>query len=184
MKDLKPLAELLRRRSVIDREIAAILNRPVHSGHFGEYVASTIFGIDLNPSANARSHDGHFTEGLLAGRSVNVKYATTRDGNLNLGASTDPAAHPDFYLVLTGPRVQAGTSRGAFASLAVHAVFLFESPRLLGALAARGLRPGPATSVRRVLWDEAMLYPEARNPQMLLSQEQRDALSLFAGEAP
>ena len=41
MDDLPALANLLRQRNALDREIARILNRPVHSGHFGEYVAVT-----------------------------------------------------------------------------------------------------------------------------------------------
>jgi hypothetical protein len=181
IQHLAKLADLIGKRNVIDAEIAAILSRPVHSGHFGEYVASVIFGIELNPSASAKSFDGRFRGGPLAGRSVNVKYGTTRDGNLNLGTSPNPGDHPDFYLVLTGPRATTGTSRGTTAPWTIHDVFLFESRQLLAALAARGIRPGTAASVRRELWDAATVFPEARNTQLPLAQEQRDALLLFNG---
>ena len=112
MDTLPAFADLMRRRNAIDAQIAALMNRPVHSGHLGEYVASAIFDIALHADARAKVSDGYFRRGLLAGRSVNVKYATKRDGNLNLGASLDPSDHSNFYLVLTGPKVAAGSSRG------------------------------------------------------------------------
>ncbi|MBA2598127.1 MAG: hypothetical protein H0V00_15995 [Chloroflexia bacterium] len=176
------MAELLRQRSTIDHEIATILKRPVHSGHFGEYVANAIFGIELNQSANAKSHDGRFTDGPMTGQSVNVKYQTRHRGLLNLGLSTDPEDHPDFYFVLTGPPISMGPTHDTFAPLCVDAVYLFESRSLLNELAVRGLQPGVARSVRRTLWDAAMIYPEARNPLLALNREQRAALALFAGE--
>lgn len=182
MDRLARLADLVGQRSTIDREISAILGRPVHSGHFGEYVAGVVFGIDLNPSASARSHDGNFNDGALAGKTVNVKYATKRHGLLNLAASENLADHPDFYLVMTGPRVAPATSRGTVAPWVIHAVYLFESRQLLAVLATRGVRPGTATSVRRGLWEAAMVYPEARNQGLLMSEDQREALALFAGD--
>ena len=184
MENLTKLAELLRRRSVIDGEIAAILNRPVHSGHFGEYVASAIFRIELNTDARAKTHDGRFKDGPLAGRSVNVKYRTRHRGLLNLGSSTDLSHHPDFYLVLAGPKIAMGPTHATGAPLCVNAAYLIESRTLLAELAARGRRPGVGRSVPRSVWDAAMVFPEPRNPRLLLSREQRDALSLFAGEEP
>jgi hypothetical protein len=134
----------MRRRNALDREMAAILDRPVQSGHFGEYVAAAVFGIELNPAANAEGTDGTFTSGALSGNTVNVKYATKGYGLLNLSASDDVAAHPDLYLVLTGPRAAPATSRGTAAPWVIDAVYLFESRLLLTELADLGLRPGTA----------------------------------------
>jgi hypothetical protein len=39
---------------------------------------------------------------------------------------------------------------------------------------------GIATSVRKHLWQAAMIYPEQVNPALILSEEQRVALALFA----
>ena len=77
-----------------------------------------------------------------------------------------------------------GSTQGTIAPLHVDMVYLFESHSLLAELTARGIRPGIGSSLRRPIWETAMIYPEARNPQMTLSQEQREVLSLFAGAAP
>jgi hypothetical protein len=180
MESLPALAALIRERGAIDLEIAKILNRPVHSGHFGEFVASAIFDIEPSPTANQKGYDGYFRTGSLAGRTVNVKYRTRHRGMLNLGTSADPRDHPDFYLAVEGPRIPMGSTKGTNAPLCVDAVYLFESQHLLTALAARGIRPGAPTGVRRELWDASMIYPEARNPLLELTKEQREALSLFA----
>ncbi len=184
MQHLTTLAALLKQRTAIDREIAAILNRPVHSGHFGEYVASAIFDIEPSLAANQKNYDGHFRTGSLAKRTVNVTYRTRHRGMLNLGTSTDPRDHPDFYLAAEGPRIPMGSTKGTHAPLCVEEVYLFESQQLLMALEAHGIRPGAPTSVRRELWDSAMIYPEARNPLLPLNQEQRDALALFTNGSP
>ena len=73
MNSLAELSELIRERNSIDRKIGTILGRPVHSGHFGEYVAAAIFGIELHPSASYKGSDGYFTQGPLTGKSVNIK---------------------------------------------------------------------------------------------------------------
>jgi hypothetical protein len=171
----------MRRRNALDREIAAILGRPVHSGHFGEYVAAAIFGIALNPSASAKGHDGRFTDGPAAGKSVNIKYQTKRKGLLAVVASHDPADHPDYYLVLTGPRAPAATTRGTAAPWVINAVYLFESKALLEALNARGIQPG-IVGVGVQQWEDAMVYPNPRNPRLPLTPDQRAAIALFREE--
>ena len=180
MDTLSELANLIQQRSLIDREIAAILNRPVHSGHFGEYIASAVFGIELNADANTKSHDGYFQTGPLAGHTVNLKYRTVHRKMLNLGSSIDPADHPDFYLALTGPNAPAGPARGTVAPLCVNAAYLFDSHELLAALAERGMLPGAPIGLRQAVWDAAMVFPEPRNVRLELTQTQRDALTLFA----
>jgi hypothetical protein len=94
------LAELVRRKNAVDAAIAAIVGRPALMSHVGEYVASQVFGIALEASASGRWIDGHFADGPLRGRSVNVKWYGQRDGVLDL----HPSGGPDFYLVMTGPK--------------------------------------------------------------------------------
>lgn len=184
MSNLTQLAELIKRRNTIDGEIAALIDRPPHSGHIAEYVAAAIFGIDLHASASTKADDGRFVDGPLQGRSVNIKYGSRRDGTLNLVESLDPADHPDVYLVLTGPTVGALSSRGRTAPWVIHAVYLFASRDLLQALSARGRRPGVATSVLRELWEAAMIFPDPRYPIFQLTSSQRENLRLFQeGEA-
>lgn len=146
MDQLAALADLIRQRSTIDHQIAAILNRPVHSGHFGEYVTSAIFGIELNDAANAKAIDGYFRNGPLEGRSVNVKYQTRHRGLLNLGVSTDPADHPDFYLVVTGTEQRQGssgeTTESAAASMALSPDGIVEAERAQRCAATRRHRLG------------------------------------------
>jgi hypothetical protein len=182
MTELERLAALIHRRNEIDAEMALIVGRPPHAGHIGEYVASAIFGIDLHPSAVTKAHDGFFRNGPLAEKSVNIKYGSRRDGMLNLVQSSEPADHPDFYLVLTGPTIGAVSSKGLTAPWVIHAVFLFDSRALLENLTSRGIRPGVATSVRKQLWEAAMVCPDANNLALELTDTQRAALTLFRGE--
>ena len=51
----------------------------------------------------------------------------------------------------------------------------------LRALEAREVRPGTAASVRKELWEAAMIFPEARNPQVPLTPQLREAFSPFFG---
>lgn len=181
MPDLVQLAGLIQRRNSIDGAISTLIGRPSHSGHIAEYVAASIFGIDLHASAVTKAQDGRFAAGPLEGQSVNIKYGSRRDGTLSLVESVDRADHPDVYLVLTGPKVGTVSSRGTIAPWVIHAVYLFVSRDLLDALAVRGIQPGTATSVRRELWDAAMIYPEPRNPRLQLTERQREELGLFRG---
>ncbi|MGI8963592.1 MAG: hypothetical protein ACR2GI_03730, partial [Thermomicrobiales bacterium] len=145
----------------------------------GEYVAAKVFDIDLNASASHRAIDGHFRSGPLAGRSANIKYGSRRDGTLDLVASLDLANHPNYYLVLTGPSGAAISSKGFSAPWVIQQVFLFEAAGLLGNFAVKGTKPGVASSVRSALWAEAMIYPQAVNPGLVINDEQREALQRF-----
>jgi hypothetical protein len=107
--DVTRIAGLLRQRDAIDAEIATVIGRPMTSGHLGEWIASMVFDIDLEPSATAKAIDGRFRSGQLAGRTVNIKWYLKREGLLDMTSS--PAL--DFYLVLAGPAVAAASSRGA-----------------------------------------------------------------------
>ena len=42
------------------------------------------------------------------------------------------------------------------------------------------VKPGVASSVRKHLWNAAMIYPEQVNQTLILTDEQRNALALFA----
>ena len=84
------------------------------SGHLGEWVASTVFGVELERSASAAAVDGRFVGGPLRGRSVNVKWYLKREGLLDMTESVEL----DHYLVLAGPaarlgRREAASDRGA-----------------------------------------------------------------------
>lgn len=174
---LERLATLITQRNAVDREVAAILGRPALQGHFGEFVASRVFGIALHDSAVQKESDGVFIDGPLAGRSVEIKFYAKREGLLDMKT----AEQPDYYLVLTGPRVWEPTSRGQTRPWVIEAVYLFDGPALARSLT--GKKIGTATSVRAHLWKEAEIYPR-ENPALLrLTQAQRDLLALFSAKA-
>jgi hypothetical protein len=66
-------AVLLRERNAIDSELARLIQRPMTSGHLGEWIAAHVFDIELEPSAVAAGIDGRFRSGPLQGRTVNIK---------------------------------------------------------------------------------------------------------------
>jgi len=176
MDDLARLAESIRTLNRVKHEIAAIIGRPAQIGHVGEYIASRIFDIVLEPSASSKGIDGNFVRGPLAGRSVNVKWYTKREFMLNI----TPDFLPDYYLVMTGPRTAPGRSDGTTRPWVIEAVYLFDAHDLVRELEARGVKIGVATSVRQGLWERAEIYPRQHNPALVLSREQKSALALFA----
>lgn len=172
---LRRLAELIKRRNDVEIEITALIDRPAQLGHLGEYIASQIFAIALQQSAVAKGIDGCFTKGVLAGRSVNIKWYGKQEGVLDI----TPGSLPDYYLVLTGPKGAAVSSRGKTRPWLIRFVYLFDAPALVNTLSFYNLRIGIAASVRQQLWKEAEIYPLQRNPQLLLSEYQRMLLALF-----
>lgn len=173
--ELQRLASMIKQRNAIGDEIAALIGRPDHPGHLGEYVASRIFGIRLPESAVTKGIDGHFTAGPLAGKSVNIKKYGIHQCILDIR----PDAVPDYYLVLSGPRSQPASSRGATQPWVIESVFLFDGPAIVKELTGRGVNIGVATSVRRHFWDEAEIYPSPINPTLPLTAEQRAMIALF-----
>lgn len=173
---LERVADLIARRNDADAEIAAITGRPVAAGHLGEWVAAEVFGIDLEASAVARAIDGRFTSGPLAGRTVNIKWYGKREGLLDM--TEDPGLN--YYLVLTGPRGTAASSRGTTRPMLIDAVYLFDVRSLLETLRGRRVKIGVATSVIASLWDNAELFPEQRNFTIPISREQEAALAMFS----
>jgi hypothetical protein len=85
----------------------------------------------------------------------------------------------DYYLVLTGPRSPAGSSRGISRPWCIQAAFLFEAREARAGQVSRGVRSGIASSVVRKQWDAAEIYPQARNPMLRVTPEQVQMLRMF-----
>jgi len=174
--DLRTIARLLHRRNAIDAEIAAVIGRPMTSGHLGKWIAASVFDIQLETSAVTAAVDGRFASGRLQGRTVNVKWYLKREGLLDVTESD----LLDYYLVLAGPVAPATHSRGSVRPWCLEAVYLFDARKLLGELRERGVRIGVASSVRVAQWAAAEIYPEQRNQALIVQPEQRALLRLFA----
>ena len=174
MDTLSRVASLLRARNAIDADLALLINRPMTSGHLGEWMASVIFDIALEESAVAKAIDGRFRSGPLVGRTVNVKWYLKREGMLDV--TEDPSL--DYYLVLAGPRSAILGSRGGTRPWTIDSVFLFHALSVSQTLRVRGAKLGVASSVRNADWDAAEVFP--RQSQVLpLSDRQRGWLQLF-----
>ena len=172
---MKHLASLLRLRNAIDKEIAAVIGRPALSWHFGEFIAAQVFDVGLHGSTVEKGSNGRFTNGPREGKTVDIQYQSKRTGILNIKTESPP----DFYLVLTGPRENAASSRGTTLPWVIESAYLFDAAALIPRLTAK---IGIATSVRREFWDEAEIYPRS-NPTFMLTQDQRDTLALFTEAA-
>jgi hypothetical protein len=101
-------AALLRERNAFDAELARLIQRPMTSGHLGEWITAQVFDIELEASAAAAGIDGRFRPGPSQGRTVNIRWYLKREGLLDTTESTAL----DYYLVLTGPPSAAASSRG------------------------------------------------------------------------
>lgn len=177
MSNLEQLASLLARRNAIDDEIAALVGRPATRGHVGEWIAREIFGVTLASNAVQKGFDGRFASGPLADKTVNVKWYGERAGYLDI----NPDGVPDYYLVMTGPKAAATSSRGRTLPWVVTEVFLFDAPALVGRLREIGRKLGIAAGVRQHEWERARVYPVAApEPPLTLTDTQREALKLFA----
>ncbi|WP_448614071.1 hypothetical protein [Modestobacter sp. URMC 112] len=174
--DLPRVAELLHERNRIDDQIAAIMERPMTSGHLGEWIAAQVFDIELEKSATTTAFDGLFRSGPLQGRRVNVKWYLQREGILDMTTSEDL----DDYLVMTGPVSAAVSSHGRTRPWRIDSVYLFDAHRLQADLHARGRSIGTASSIRTELWSQAEIYPKPANRRMSLTDRQVEALQLFA----
>jgi hypothetical protein len=169
-------AALLRERNAIDAELAGLTGRPMTSGHLGEWIAAQIFDIALEEAANAPAIDGRFRAGPLMGQTVNVKWYLKQEGLLDM---TESAAL-DFYLVLTGPRAAAGSTRSSTRPWQIDAVYLFHAGHLLEQQHARNIKIGVATSTLTSQWENAEIFPEPHSPLLPLSPAQASLLRLFA----
>ena len=139
-----------------------------------------MFAIKLEPSASNKGFDGHFQDGALAGKSVNIKWCSTRQNLIDLRADSVP----DYYLVLAGPYAPTASSRGEDRPWLIDAVFLFEAETLIDALVLRGRRIGIATSVPKAVWQQAEIYPSPASNLLVLDSPHREALELFNFRGP
>lgn len=171
---LARIAEFLHQHNAIDQQIAQIIQRPMATGHLGEWIASRIFYIELEPSAVATAIDGRFRTGPLQGRSVNIKWYLKREGLLDM----TEANVLDYYLVMTGPPTAATSSAGTTRPWVIDNVYLFDARQLLAEQRARGVQIGVASSMPSRFWVAAEIYP-AENPLLPLSADQKALLSLF-----
>lgn len=168
---LENLARLIRARNENEAQISAITGRPGSIGHLGEYVAAKIFDIRLAESATYKAIDGWFNSGPLEGRSVNIKWYACHETILDICVN----GHPDYYLVLCGPKRAPARSIGPRPWL-IHSAYLFSHTDLCQSLT---VKIGIATSVKSQLWADARIFPEALNGTLTLSQTQVDMLRLF-----
>jgi hypothetical protein len=173
---LARVAALLHERNAIDAELARLTQRPMTSGHLGEWIAAQVFGIELGASAVAAGIDGRFHSGPLQGRTVNIKWYLKREGLLD----TTESAALDYYLVLTGAPAAAASSRGTTRPWCIEAVFLFDARQLRSEQITRGVKRGVASSVIKQQWAAAEIYPSASNPRLTVTSQQAEQLRLFA----
>ena len=177
---LMTLSVMTKRKNGVDKEMAAIIERPLEKGHFGEFVAAQIFGIELCEDATNEGFDGAFRGGTLAGKTVNIKYYTRHERLLDLKKENGP----DYYLVLTGPTAAPAASRGQTRPWVIVSVFVFEAASLLSELRKRNPRKriGLATYVPADMWDAVEVYPHGSS-LLPLEQSQKDLLALFSESA-
>jgi len=183
MQDLTHLADLIHVSNFVNGRISQIIGRPANIGALGEYIASRIFDIELHENAVTKASDGTFRlPTALAGRSVNIKFYSRMGGLLDMATSVDRTWHPDYYLVMSGPIPKSATTKGTQAPLVIDRIYLFDVDLLLSELLDRPkpVKPGIATSIRKHIWEAAMIYPTQINQSLILSEEQRRALRLFA----
>ena len=173
MHKLEQLANIIKRKNAVDDEVAVITERPALIGHTGEYIASRVFDIELEESASHKAIDGVFRTGENAGKTVNIKWYGKQENILDVSEKNGP----DFYLVMTGPKSVSSSSRGTTRPWLISYVYVFESVNLIQDL--EKVKKGVATSVKKRLWEMAEIYPESRNSQLILTQEQRQLLESF-----
>lgn len=170
--DLERLVGLIRIKNKADAAIAELIGRPSAPGNIGEFVAAAVFAIQLTPSGSHPGHDGVFTAGHLAGKTVNIKTYSRHESVLDI--SPRPC---DYYLVLTGPAGQARV-----LPWVIDSVFLFEREPLLAALTVRKVKIGIATSIRKADWEAARVFPAQQASPLQLSESQLAQLALFSSQ--
>ena len=132
--------------------------------------------MQLEISAATKGIDGIFDKGPLKGKSVNIKLYGKQESLLDI-ALKDLA---DYYLVLTGPKSLAATSRGQSRPIVIDHVYLFEMKGLVNSLKRLGVKIGIATSVAKSYWEKAEIYPRQAKRILELTKEQKELLGLFS----
>ncbi|MSO64793.1 MAG: hypothetical protein EXQ85_03155 [Alphaproteobacteria bacterium] len=154
------LAKLLRDRRVLDQGVAAITGKGIEPGDVGRAIVSDVFAI-----AFALSGIGTFSGGILAGKTVAVRWYRAGEGNVEL-----PSPLTDYLLVL-----RSGDDPWTIAE-----VCMFEAPAMIGRLRARGATISGTIGIRQADFEEARVYPAHASHLLPLSAEQRQKLGLFA----
>jgi hypothetical protein len=95
-----------------------------------------------------------------------------------LDTSEDPSL--DYYLVLCGPKATSPTPKHSLRPFSITSVHLFDARELAQDRLTRGIAAGTASSVRQELWTKAEIYPTPMNPLINLTEDQANALRLFA----
>ena len=175
MNELVKLAQLINKRNQTEAEITALIGRPAQIGHIGEYIASKIFGISLQESASHKGSDGFFLSGKLRNKSVNIKWFAKLEWSLDINSES----LPDYYLALTGPVNKKTNSRGEVRPWCIERAYLFDAAVLIEKLRLRKIKIGTATSVNKKLWDDAEIFPNQNNLELMLTEPQRNQIALF-----
>lgn len=149
-------------------------------GHIGEFIASQLFDIELDRSASRKAIDGRFRSGMLTGASVNIKWYAKLENILDI----TPLTLPDFYLVLTGPKSSAGSSRGMVRPWVIDFVYLFEAQELVDKLKLRGIKIGTATSVAQQFWNSAEIFPNQHNFSLEIDERIKGILAMYGSSKP
>jgi hypothetical protein len=176
MEGIEALAKLLKERNRLDEQISKLIGRPATQGHIGEFIASNVFDIKLEGKANNKGFDGHFK----SEKTVDVKFYGKQEGTLAIKENT----LPDYFLVLTGPRSPAISSRGHSRPCVIDRVYLFESKTLVEQVRTRNVKISSATSVTNEQWEAAETYPIERNKELNITKVQQALLSMFCPEKP
>ena len=175
MDDLVQLADLIKTRNWVEGYISTLVGGSAQMAQVGAFIASRVFRIAPQDSASRRDVDGHFVQGPLGGRLVNIRWHPNREGVLDL----NPDALPDFYLVLAGPESPAAASRNAARPWLIASVYLFDAQALVDELRGLGIRITTATSIPQDLWQRGEVYPNQSASILALSAAQRRMLALF-----
>ncbi len=139
-----------------------------------------MFDIQLAEKFVNKAIDGWFrTPAALACASVNVKYRSSSSKRLDIKNSVDLNDHPRFYLAFRGPKLLKGPASEKTLPFVIDAVYLFDSHELIPAILAEG-GANIGSAVKAVYWKATQIYPEQVNQALILSDEQRAALRLFA----
>ncbi len=180
MKDeLVHLADLIRTRNSAVKSIATFVGRPATVGELGEFIASLVFDIQLDPAGATQGISGRFTAGKVRGKNVSVKWYGRYEGVLAINED----ALPDFYLVMTGPKGETNDWSRQVPAWSIDYVFLIGAQALTQELLKRGVRISQTTSLREEDWDRCEMYPNPRCPYLTLTDEQRAMLNLFNSQS-
>jgi len=179
MEELQALAALIAERNKVEESISRLIGRPATAGHIGEFIASKVFDIRLELSAAHKAWDGRFTSGSLAGRTVDIKFYGKQEGLLAISQDEQP----DYFLILAGPLAAAASSKGSTRPMTVEHVYLFDGKALAADILRRGTKFGAAASIPKCMWEQAEIFPNAANPELPITGQQRTLLALFSVQA-